>query len=303
MAHSGRDPQSAVTVADDVVIDLTVADVAAAPAGRPASPRVSVVVPTRNEARNLPHVLSRLPAGLHEVILVDGGSRDGTVEVAREVLPSVRVVHQTRRGKGNALACGYEAVTGDVVVMLDADGSADPAEIPLFVDALVAGADVAKGTRFGHGGRSEDITRIRSLGNHGLNLAVRLLFGLRHSDLCYGYVAFWADMLPALGLPATVDPSLPAGASVNGDGFEIETLLTVRFAAAGAVFAEVGSVEHPRIHGVSNLNAVSDGMRVLRTILTERRRVAARRPQAPARALPTGPARPGERARAGRLSE
>jgi glycosyltransferase involved in cell wall biosynthesis len=296
----------AAQVADDVV-DLVLTDPSdgaeADAGGRPAQPRVSVVVPTRNEARNLPYVLSRLPEGLHEVILVDGGSVDGTVEVAREVLPGIRVVHQTRRGKGNALACGYEAVTGDVVVMLDADGSADPGEIPAFVAALVAGADVAKGTRFGHGGRSEDITRIRALGNHGLNLAVRLLFGLRHSDLCYGYVAFWADMLPALDLPATVDPALRPGASVNGDGFEIETLLTVRFAAADAVFAEVGSIEYPRIHGVSNLRAVSDGLRVLRTILTERRRVAARRSQAPARAARTEPgSRHGARARAGRLS-
>lgn len=264
---------------------------------RSASPRVTVVVPTRNEARNLPHVLTRLPEGLHEVILVDGGSVDDTVEVAREVLPSIRVVHQTRRGKGNALACGFEATTGDIVVMLDADGSADPGEIPAFVAALVAGADVAKGTRFGHGGSSHDITRVRRLGNAGLNLAVRVLYGARHSDLCYGYVAFWADMLPVLDLPATVDPSIPAGTSVNGDGFEIETMITVRFAAAGARFTEVGSVEWPRIHGVSNLNAMSDGLRVLRTILTERRRVAARRSQAPVRVT-----RARTRARAGDLT-
>ena len=113
-----------------------------------ARPRVSVVVPTFNEARNLPHVFALLPADLHEVIVVDGRSTDGTVEVARSLRPDVKIVLQTRRGKGNAMACGFEVVTGDVVVMLDADGSADPREIGAFVDALVAGADFAKGTRF-----------------------------------------------------------------------------------------------------------------------------------------------------------
>src|SRR5664280_3492264 len=111
---------------------------------RAMRPRVSVVIPARNEARNLPHVLAELPNGLHEVILVDGGSIDGTVDVARRFRPDIRVLRQTRTGKGNALACGFAAVTGDIVVMLDADGSADPAEIDRFVAELVAGADFAK---------------------------------------------------------------------------------------------------------------------------------------------------------------
>ena len=74
-------------------------------------PRVSVVVPTLNEARNLPHVFSRLPADVHEVIVVDGHSVDDTIAVARRLRPDVRVVQQTRSGKGNALACGFEAAT------------------------------------------------------------------------------------------------------------------------------------------------------------------------------------------------
>src|SRR3982751_6638901 len=100
---------------------------------RGSGPRVSVVVPTYNEARNLPHVFSRLPDDLHEVIVVDGRSVDGTIEVARALRPDVRIVRQNRRGKGNALACGFGVVTGDIVVMLDADGSADLQEIPRFV--------------------------------------------------------------------------------------------------------------------------------------------------------------------------
>src|SRR5688572_7291712 len=83
------------------------------------SPTVSVVIPTLNEERNLPHVFERLPEGIDEVVLVDGGSVDNTVAVAKELRPDVVVVHQTRTGKGNALACGFAACTGDIIVMID----------------------------------------------------------------------------------------------------------------------------------------------------------------------------------------
>src|SRR5690349_22667130 len=119
---------------------------------------VSVVIPALNEERNLPHVFAALPDGITEVILVDGGSVDRTVAVARELRPDVVVVHQTRTGKGNTLACGFAASTGDIIVMIDADGSTDPREIPLFVAKLTAGDDFVKGSRFDKGGHSHDIT-------------------------------------------------------------------------------------------------------------------------------------------------
>ncbi|QCR43827.1 glycosyltransferase family 2 protein [Curtobacterium sp. SGAir0471] len=238
---------------------------------RPREPRVSVVIPARNEARNLEIVLPMLPP-VHEVILVDGNSVDDTVATARRVLPSIRVVQQTRKGKGNALACGFEAVTGDVVVMFDADCSADAAEIPRFVDALVAGADIAKGSRYAPGGGSDDITVVRSLGNKGLNLISNLLLGAAYTDLCYGYNAFWADTLPTVGLLPSTLPQPADGSMRWGDGFEIETILTCRWSAAGFAITEVPSHEKLRVHGVSNLNAVSDGIRVLTSIVHERRR-------------------------------
>src|SRR5829696_7245246 len=163
-------------------------------------PRVSVVVPTYNEAKNLPHVFGLLPADVHQVIVVDGHSVDDTVAVARSLRPDVTVVRQNRRGKGNAMACGFAAVTGDVVVMLDADGSADPREIERYVDALVAGADFAKGSRFVEGGGSDDITRMRAWGNRWLNRIVNALYGTSYTDLCYGYNAFWSYCLPSLEL-------------------------------------------------------------------------------------------------------
>jgi len=230
------------------------------------SPRVSVVVPTFNEARNLPIVFSLMP-DVHEVIVVDGRSTDDTIAVARSLRPDVKIVLQNRRGKGNALACGFAAVTGDIVVMLDADGSADPREIPRFVRTLVEGADFAKGTRFAIGGGSSDITRIRRLGNKMLNGLVNVAYGTRYSDLCYGYNAFWARCLPVFNL----EVGEPAEEMLWGDGFEVETLINVRSAVAGLRVVEVPSFESDRIHGDSNLNAVSDGLRVLRTIAVERR--------------------------------
>ncbi|WP_084721667.1 glycosyltransferase family 2 protein [Rhodococcus marinonascens] len=233
---------------------------------RTRRPTVTVIVPAMNEAKNLPHVAARMPAGIDEIVFVDGHSVDKTVEVAKSLWPYATFVTQTRTGKGNALVCGFSAATSDIIVMIDADGSTDPAEIPLFVDALVAGADFAKGTRFANGGGSSDITFGRKLGNKALNTLVNLKFGSKFSDLCYGYNAFWRRHVPVMSLPAIDEPE-----SQWGDGFEIETLINVRVANAGLQIAEVPSFEKDRIHGESNLNAVRDGFRVLRTIRSEQR--------------------------------
>ena len=248
----------------------------AAPERELDAPRISIVIPALNEALNLSVVLPQLPA-VHEVILVDGGSVDGTVMAARRALPSIVTVLQRRRGKGNALAAGFSRVTGDIVVMFDADGSADPAEISRFVDTLKSGADFAKGSRFTAGGGSADITRIRRGGNWALNLVFNVSFGTRYNDLCYGYNAFWADLIPLLDLPDHASPAPPSGRMIWGDGFEIETIINCRFAAAGVAISEVPSVEKLRMFGESNLNAVSDGLRVLKTLWTEWRRARAGR--------------------------
>ena len=255
---------------------------------RNGKPRVSVVVPTRNEARNLEVVLPAIAAvrpAVHEIIVVDGHSVDGSIATAQRVLPWVRAITQTRKGKGNAMACGFAAATGDVIVMFDADGSADPAEIPAFVSALVAGADFAKGSRFAPGGGSDDITLLRRTGNAGLNGVANALFGTSYTDLCYGYNAFWADLLPLLDLPEPAAPA-PADGMLWGDGFEIETVLNCRVAAAGLRITEVPSVERQRIFGRTNLRTFADGTRVLRTLAAERRRAVRRRARGAGRLTP-----------------
>jgi hypothetical protein len=105
-----------------------------------------------------------------------------------------------------------------------------------------------------------------------LTALFNLCYRARYTDLCYGYNVFWRRHAAVLGLDATA-PVSPTGAGrVWGDGFEIETLIHCRVAKAGLAVTEVPSFEHSRIHGVSNLNAYSDGMRVLRTILAEKGR-------------------------------
>jgi glycosyltransferase involved in cell wall biosynthesis len=221
-------------------------------------PTISIVVPALNEAENLQYVLPRIPADIHEVILVDGHSHDDTISVAQRLRPDIKVVVQDGYGKGAALRSGFAAASGDIIVMLDADASTDPGEIPRFVDALVAGADFAKGSRFLPGGGTVDMPLHRRLGNGSFVLLVRLLFGGRYTDLCYGYNAFWRYTLPALAL--------------DGDGFEIETMMNVRALRSGLVITEVPSFESKRAYGAGRLRTIPDGWRVLRTIVRERAR-------------------------------
>jgi glycosyltransferase involved in cell wall biosynthesis len=218
--------------------------------------RVSVIIPALNEAENLQYVLPRIPDWVYEVLLIDGDSTDDTVEVARNLRPDIRIVQQQGRGKGAALRTGFAAATGEILVMLDADGSTDPAEIPAFVGALLAGADFVKGSRFLQGGGTSDMSFHRKFGNWCFVICSRLLFGCHYSDLCYGYNAFYAHILSQLDL--------------DGDGFEIETQMNLRVLSAGFKVAEVPSFEADRIHGVSNLRAFPDGWRVLKTLIKER---------------------------------
>jgi glycosyltransferase involved in cell wall biosynthesis len=221
------------------------------------APTVSVVIPVKNEARNLPVTLSTLPPWVTEVVLVDGHSDDDSIAVARACRPDIKVLTQPGKGKGDALIAGFAACSGEIIVMMDADGSTAGSEVVFFVGALVAGADYAKGSRFLSGGGSDDITFARRLGNAVLSGMVNLAFGTRYSDLCYGYNAFWAKNLPALEL----DP--------DSYGFEIETLMNIRAAKANLRIQEIPSHERLRMHGESNLHVVMDGWRILKAIVAE----------------------------------
>lgn len=222
--------------------------------------RVSVVIPAKNEARNIAWVLERLPIWIDEVVIVDGRSTDRTIEVALAIRPDLVVVRDDEPGKGAALRAGIAAASGDFVVMLDADGSMDPQEIDAFVGLLCRGHDLVKGSRFLDGGGTADMSPLRSAGNRALLTLGNILFGVSHTDLCYGFAAFRRDRVLSLELDAV--------------GFEIETQLFLRATRQGLNVVEVPSFEAPRRFGTSNLNTFRDGWRVLRTIFEERLRPA-----------------------------
>lgn len=222
-----------------------------------AAPTVSLVIPVRNEARNIGWVLEQITDEVTEIILVDGNSTDVTLVTARRCRPDVRVVPQQGAGKGSALRTGFLAASGDIIVMMDADGSMLPSEISHYVHFLANGYDFVKGSRFISGGSSLDITPFRRLGNLFLLNVFNSLYQGHLTDLCYGFCAFDRRYLEHLDLSAT--------------GFEIEAEMTVRAMQAGLRIAEVPSLELPRRSGESNLHAIRDGIRVLRTVLRHHR--------------------------------
>lgn len=219
----------------------------------PLTRTVSLVIPAKNEAANIAWVLGQVPDCVDEIVLVDGNSTDATVVTACSCRPDVRIVTQEGTGKGDALRAGFLAASSDMIVMIDADGSMSPQEIPHFIYFLTNGYDFVKGSRFMGGGGSLDITRLRRLGNRSLLHLVNSLYGAQFTDLCYGFCAFHRRYLDYL--------------DVTTPGFEIETQMTISALRAGLRIAEVPSLELPRRYGESNLRTFRDGTRVLRTVL------------------------------------
>lgn len=221
-------------------------------------PRVSLVIPTMNEAKNLPLLLPYLPHDwIDEVILVDSRSEDDTVPVARKLLPSIKVINQPRLGKGAALRAGYDAAQGDIIVAMDADGSHDPREIPRFIRALLEGADFARGTRFAPGGGTTDMPRYRKFGNSLFVRLVNALYDAHFTDITYGFHAFWRYCLEAINYH-------------DIDGFDFEPAVYIRMLKRRLRIVDVPSFEGERFQGVPKLQTIPDGWLILKRILLER---------------------------------
>ncbi len=232
---------------------------------------VSMIAPFRNEVENLPWFIERVPDWIDEVIFVDGNSTDGSVDLIQDTMPSAKVVNQPGKGKGNALAYGMVNATTDVIVAVDTDGSMDPRHADEYVRALLANADLVKGSRYLPGGGSDDLTKLRDVGNKLLTLAANTMFNQRWSELCYGYFALWTDHLERLGIHDMIEQHRVDGKVLPyGSGFEIETLMFCRAVRNRMKVVEIPSFEAPRANGTSSLRTFRDGSRVVWGMSTER---------------------------------
>ena len=221
--------------------------------------RVSILIPAVNEAENIEVLLNKLAAilpGMAETTVVDGGSTDATVRVATAV--GATVILQNGAGKGGALRQAFESDhAGDIIVIMDADGSNRPEEVPQIIAAIVNGADIAKGSRFLKGGGSTDLSYIRKVGNKLFTSIVNHAWSKEYTDLCYGFMAFRQDALQKLK---------PFLQSMN---FQIETEICIKAGKLGLKVVEVPSIELKRRYGASKLRGLHDSLSIAKVILRE----------------------------------
>lgn len=214
--------------------------------------KISIVIPTLNEGKNIRNVLKDIPKSVDEVIVVDGHSSDNTVDIAKKF--GAKVIYDDV-GKGSALRKGMEAAKGDIVITMDADCSHKSSEIGLLTEGIKAGFDICMGSRFIQGGGTEDMPWFRKLGNKFFIFLVNLIWDMHYSDLCYGYRSFRKSCIKKLGL--------------KENGFGIETEIAIKAAKKKLRVLEVPSYEKGRASGEGKLRTFSDGWLILRTILKE----------------------------------
>lgn len=230
---------------------------------RSPDPGISIVIPAVDAAMNVYFVLRQLPEA-HEIVLVDCGSSDGTQDVARHARPDVRVLDRPGVDRGAALAAGIAAATGEIIVTMPVDGSVDPGEVPTIIEALLAGADLAKGSRYVEGGSALAPAPGETFGDRMLARFGRLA-GADVTDLGYGFYGFWADQRDRLRLPA--DRAADASWTGNPD-----VTVAVRLAEAGATIVEVPTIEKAPLVGTAAARGPAAVVRGMRAVLAERRR-------------------------------
>ena len=233
---------------------------------------VSLIIPAMNESATLTTIIDSVPTYVDEIIVIDGRSKDNTFEIASNHPRVNKVLRQRSRGKGAALSLGFAMASCDLVAIIDADGSMDPAELKDFLN-MFPQAEIVKGSRSKKmGGTSADLTILRDLGNRVLTKLCNFWFKENWTDLAYGYAVVDRKALGKLGLSSYDEMGSVFGHKSYGQGFEIEALIFCRSSKWGFRVLEVASAEHRRISGSSNLRAIRDGFRVLSAIIIEKNR-------------------------------
>jgi glycosyltransferase involved in cell wall biosynthesis len=180
--------------------------------------KVSIVIPTLNEEKNLPHILPIIPY-TYEIIVVDGHSIDDSIKIAKQHRTDIRILTQPGRGKGDAMRYAFKQAKGDIIITFDADGSINFEETYNMINLLLDGYDLVKGSRFIPGGKTLDMPLYRRLGNRVLTILANILFGTKYTDLVYGFHGFRREAIEKIEL--------------KSDGFEIDTELYLKAKKAG----------------------------------------------------------------------
>jgi glycosyltransferase involved in cell wall biosynthesis len=216
---------------------------------------VTIIIPTADEELNIGRLLKNLQeySLLYSEIIVVDHSSDHTPEIANAL--GARVIIEARAGKGVALLRGLREARTEYVVIMDADGSHRPSELPGVVAALRSGCDVAKGSRFVPGGGSKDLTPSRIFFNWLFTRIVNSLFGAKLTDLCYGYIGVRHALIDRISLGA------------RGSAFDIELL--VRAVCAKFIVREIPSFELARTDGPPRVRVITAGFEVLAIIFRE----------------------------------
>ncbi|MFJ3903916.1 glycosyltransferase family 2 protein [Streptomyces sp. NPDC090025] len=214
----------------------------------------SLVVTIRPGDRDPDWLLARLPGAVREVVLVGGGA-GGAGRAAPDGV-RVRRLGPWDTGRGEVPHAGLLAATGDHLVLMGADGSMSPQEIPHYLHYLESGFDFVKGSRFIAGGDPADYPLVRRLGHRALLRLARQLYGQRLTDLWYGFCAFRREFVGLLDL--------------RPDGVELGAELVTHALHYGLRIAEVPSLELPRHQGPSASRTLRDGGRILGTLIEER---------------------------------
>lgn len=210
--------------------------------------RVTLLIPALNEGKSIGQTIKQIPRdAVDEILVVDGNSADNTVEVVRSL--GCRAILQPGKGFGDALAHGFKNASGDIIVIMDADGSPDPQEIPQLLAKLNEGYDMVLGSRYLAGTKTKDDTLLRFMGNKLFTFLTNLIHGTKMTDCLYFFAAIKKDILNSL--------------EFKSKDFAFCLEVPVKIHKAGYKIGEIACHERARFADDSRVNALTDGAKIL----------------------------------------
>jgi glycosyltransferase involved in cell wall biosynthesis len=216
--------------------------------------KTTLLLPTLNEIEAVQVIVPQIrKEWVDQIIVVDGGSTDGTVEFMQA--RGLEIYSQSRRGYGHAMAHGLQIASGDIVVEFTPDGNSIPEDIPRIIAKVKEGYDLVIGSRYKEGAQSDDDDWLTAKGNWLFTTAVNVLFGARYTDVLVGFRAYRRKEALTLALDAP--------------GLSWPCQSSIRFARAGFRVTEIPACEPERIGGTRKMRPLKTGWEIVKLILRD----------------------------------